>query len=211
MTQPGFVRPPPFAPGMRIGLFGGTFDPPHAAHVHASETALRRLDLDRVWWIVTPGNPLKSHAGLTPLPERIRQARALIHDPRILVTDIEARIGTRYTCDTLAWLTARCGGVKFVWIMGADILAQLHRWRNWRDIAGRVPFAVIDRPGATFAATSSPAGHRLAPWRVREEDARILTEAGVPAFVILHGRRLALSSTMLRKKRSAAVLAPPAA
>ena len=210
MKQPGFVRPPPFAPGMRIGLFGGTFDPPHAAHIHASEMALRRLGLDRVWWIVTPGNPLKSHAGLTPLPERIRQARALIRDPRILVTDIEEKLGTRYTYDTLAWLTSRCAGVTFVWIMGADILAQLHRWRKWREIAGLVPFAVIDRPGATFAAMSSPAGHRLAPWRLREENARRLAEAGAPAFVTLHGRRLALSSTMLRKERSAAVLALPA-
>lgn len=208
MRPAGFVRPPPFAPGMRIGLFGGTFDPPHAAHVHVSETALRRLGLDRVWWIVTPGNPLKAHDGLTPLAERIRQARALARDPRIVVTDIEARIGTRYTFDTLHWLTARCAGVQFVWIMGADILAQLHRWQHWRGIAGLVPFAVIDRPGATFAATASPAAHALARWRIPEAEARKLPGIVPPAFVILHGKRLALSSTMLRKRRAAGALAP---
>lgn len=202
MRQAGFVRPPPFAPGMRIGLFGGTFDPPHAAHVHVSEVALRRLGLDRIWWIVTPGNPLKTHDGLTPLAERIRQARALVHDPRIVVTDIEARIGTRYTFDTLQWLTARCPGVQFVWIMGADILAQLHRWQRWRGITKLVPFAVIDRPGATFAATASPAAQALARWRLKEQDASGLTDTAAPAFAILHGKRLNLSSTMLRKQRA---------
>mgnify|MGYP000082409229 CR=1 FL=1 len=211
MRPAGFVRPPPFAPGMRIGLFGGTFDPPHVAHVHVSEMALRRLGLDRVWWIVTPGNPLKNHAGLTPLAERIRQARALVHDPRIVVTDIEARIGTRYTFDTLRWLTERCPGVQFVWIMGADILAQLHRWQHWREIADLVPFAVIDRPGATFAATASPAAHALSRWRLKEQDACRLTDAGAPAFAILHGKRLNLSSTMLRKQRARADQGAPVA
>lgn len=210
MRQAGFVRPPPFAPGMRIGLFGGTFDPPHAAHVHVSETALRRLGLDRVWWIVTPGNPLKTHDGLTPLAERIRQARALVHDPRIVVTDIEARIGTHYTFDTLQWLKARCPGVHFVWIMGADILAQLHRWQRWRDIAGLVPFAVIDRPGATFASTASPAAHALARWRRKEQDAPRLTDTDARGFAILHGKRLNLSSTMLRKQRARTDQAPVA-
>lgn len=199
---PGFVRPPPFAPGMRIGLFGGTFDPPHAAHVHVSATALRRLGLDRIWWIVTPGNPLKQHGGLTPLDDRIAQARALNRDPRVVVTDIEARIGTRYAVDTVRWLTRRCPGVHFVWVMGADILGELHRWRHWRAMTNMIPLAIVDRPGAGFAAAASPAGHALARWRILESDAPRLAEIGAPAFVMLHGKRLDLSSTMLRKRRA---------
>jgi nicotinate-nucleotide adenylyltransferase len=191
---------------MTIGLFGGTFDPPHAGHVLASETALRRLDLDRVWWLVTPGNPLKDIGRLRPLATRMAEARALTSDPRIVVTDIEARIGTRYTFDTLDWLTRRCPGVRFVWIMGADILAQLHRWQKWREIAELVPFAVVDRPGASFAATASPAAQALARWRVPEARATNLARIGAPAFVILHGKRVDLSSTMLRKQRSTAAI-----
>ncbi len=198
-----FVRPPPTAPGMTIGLFGGTFDPPHAAHVHASETALRRLGLDRVWWLVSPGNVLKDTRGLTPLSERMAQARKLLRDPRIIVTDIEAKIGTRFTFDTLDWLTSRCPDVHFVWIMGTDILAQFHRWQNWRDIADMIPFAVIDRPGSGLAATASPAAQALAQWRLPEQDSSLLAHAQPPAWTILHGKRLDLSSTMLRKNRAA--------
>ena len=193
---------------MKIGLFGGTFDPPHAAHVHASETALRRLGLDRVWWIVSPGNPLKDHGGLTPLLERVAQARRMIRDPRIVVTDIEALIGTRYTFDTLDWLTSRCPDVHFVWIMGTDILAQFHRWQNWRDIAAMVPFAVIDRPGSSLAATASPAAQTLAAGRLPESEAMTLPRAEPPAWTILHGRRIDLSSTMLRKGRAKGLRAP---
>ena len=196
---------------MTIGLFGGTFDPPHAAHVHASETALRRLGLDRVWWIVSPGNPLKDHGGLTPLRERVALARGMIRDPRIVVTDIEARIGTRYTFDTLDWLTSRCPDVHFVWIMGTDILAQFHRWQNWRDIAAMVPFAVIDRPGSGLAATASPAGQALAAGRLPEGEALCLSRAEPPAWTILHGRRIDLSSTMLRKGRAGELRVPEAA
>ena len=187
---------------MAIGLFGGTFDPPHAAHVHASETALRRLGLDRVWWLATPGNVLKNTKSLTPLSHRIAQARKLIRDPRIVVTDIEARIGTRYTFDTLDWLTSRCPDVRFVWIMGTDILAQFHRWQNWRDIADMIPFAVIDRPGSSLAATASPAAKALAQWRLPEQDSSLIALAEPPAWTILYGRRLDLSSTMLRKERA---------
>ncbi len=126
---------PPHAPGMRIGLFGGTFDPPHQAHLGASLLALRRLKLDRVWWLVTPGNPLKNTSGLAPLCERIASARALARHPRIDVTGLEAVIKTRYTYDTLTWLISRCPGVRFVWLMGADNLRSFHRWQNWRGIA----------------------------------------------------------------------------
>jgi len=131
---------------MRIGLFGGTFNPPHEGHRLASLIALKRLKLDAVWWLVTPGNPLKENAGLPPLHERIEAARALADHPRIIVTGLEAQIGTRYTFDTIDHLTRRCAGVRFAWIMGADNLASFHRWQRWREIAALTPIAVIDRP-----------------------------------------------------------------
>ena len=149
---------PPHAPGMRIGLFGGTFDPPHQAHLAAALLALKRLKLDRVWWLVTPGNPLKNTSDLAPLPKRIAAARSLTHHPRIDVTGLEAVIKTRYTYDTISWLVARCPGVRFVWIMGADNLRSFHRWQKWRKIAELVPIVVVDRLGPSLYAAASPAG-----------------------------------------------------
>ncbi|NDB70264.1 MAG: nicotinate-nucleotide adenylyltransferase, partial [Methylocystaceae bacterium] len=144
----GFL--PSHAPGMRIGLFGGSFNPPHQGHLLVSHLALTRLRLDRLWWLVTPGNPLKDSANLAPLDWRISHARALTRDPRIIVTDIEKKIGTQFTSDTLSFLRARCRGVRFVWIMGADNLLEFHRWRHWQEIIRLMPVAIIDRPGATW-------------------------------------------------------------
>src|SRR4029079_17620906 len=148
---------PPHGAGMRIGLFGGTFDPPHAAHLGASLLAMKRLKLDRVWWLVTPGNPLKDTRGLRPLAERMADARRLSRHPRVDVTGLEAVINTRYTYDTLQYLKRRCSGVRFVWVMGADNLRSFYRWQSWRRIANLMPMAVVDRMGSSFYATGGRA------------------------------------------------------
>jgi len=192
---------PPHAPGMRIGLFGGTFDPPHRAHLAASLLALKRLKLDRVWWLVTPGNPLKNTRNLAPLSERIAAARALTHHPRIDVTGLEAVIKTRYTYDTISWLRARCPGVRFVWIMGADNLRSFHRWQRWRGIANLVPIVVVDRLGPSLYAGASPAGQALRTFRLPEQAATTLPDRKAPAWAFLHGLKSPLSSTALRALR----------
>jgi nicotinate-nucleotide adenylyltransferase len=186
---------------MRIGLFGGTFDPPHRAHLAAALLALKRLKLDRVWWLVTPGNPLKNTKGLAPLPKRIAAARALTRHPRIDVTGLEAVIKTRYTYDTISWLVARCPGVRFVWIMGADNLRSFHRWQKWRKIVELVPIVVVDRLGPSLYAAASPAGNALARVRIPEHDASSLPGRKPPVWAFLHGLKSPLSSTALRALR----------
>lgn len=192
---------PPHGRGMRIGLFGGTFDPPHGAHLGAALLALRRLKLDRIWWLVTPGNPLKNTSGLAPLQKRLAAARALARHPRIDVTGIESVIKTRYTYDTIRWLKARCPGVRFVWVMGADNLRSFHRWQRWRDIAKLVPFVVIDRLGPSLYAGASAAGQALRHSRIPEHDAACLPGRKPPAWAFVHGLKSPLSSTALRALR----------
>jgi nicotinate-nucleotide adenylyltransferase len=197
----GLVRLPPLAPGMRVGLYGGSFNPPHAGHRLVSLLALKHLQLDRIWWIVTPGNPLKSHGDLAPTVQRVEEARRLAAHPRIVVTAFEEEIAARYTVDTLAFLVRRYPAVRFVWIMGADNLASFHRWRGWRRIAAMMPIAVIDRPGFTLKATRSRAALRFQPYRLAEGSASCLPALSPPAWVFLHGLRSTLSSTELRRKR----------
>jgi len=192
---------PPHAPGMRIGLFGGTFDPPHQAHLAAALLVLKRLKLDRIWWLVTPGNPLKNTRNLAPLPERIAAARALTQHPRIDITGLEAVIKTRYTYDTISWLLARCPGVRFVWIMGADNLWSFHRWQKWRKISELVPIVVVDRLGPSLYAAASPAGNVLARVRIPEHAAAALPGRKPPVWAFLHGLKSPLSSTALRALR----------
>jgi nicotinate-nucleotide adenylyltransferase len=198
---PDFYRVPPFAPGQRIGLFGGTFDPPHEAHIAACLLAIKRLQLDRVWWLVTPGNPLKDTRDLAPLESRIARARKIARSPRIVVTGLEAGIGVRFTYDTIRYLLARCPGARFVWIMGADNLRSFHRWQNWRDIAALVPIAVVDRLGPSLYAMGSPAAQAIGRYRLPERDAPLLAGRAPPAWVFLHGLKSPLSSTALRAAR----------
>ena len=193
-------RLPPVAPGLKIGLFGGSFNPPHEGHRAASLLALHRLGLDWVWWLVSPRNPLKDPQSLAPHTSRLASVRALAQHPRIAVTGIEAAIDARYSYRTIAYLTQRCPGVHFVWIIGADNLAAFHRWKRWRDIAALVPIAVIDRPGSTWSTIHSPAGVGLSRYRYDENDGRAFAMAKPPAFIFLHGPRSALSSTQLRAK-----------
>jgi nicotinate-nucleotide adenylyltransferase len=191
---------PIHAPGMRIGLFGGSFNPPHAAHRAVSLHALKRLQLDRVWWLVTPGNPLKDVNDLPPLEQRLAAARTLAAHPRIDVSDVEAVIGTQYTYDTIRHLLKECSGVRFVWIMGADNLKSFHRWKNWRGIASLVPIAIVDRGGPARTAASGPAWQALARARIPERQAPTLADRKPPAWVFLHGMKSALSSTALRAR-----------
>src|SRR6476660_4873908 len=184
--------------GMRIGLLGGSFNPPHAAHRAISLFAIKRLKLDRVWWLLTPGNPLKDTGRLHGLAERTNAASEVADDPRIDVSCLEAVIGTRYTVDTITHLRRRISGVRFVWIMGADNLAQFHRWKDWRRIAAEVPIAVIDRPPQSFRALAAPAAQALARYRLPENQAASLPDQRVPAWVFLTGMKLNMSSTWLR-------------
>jgi nicotinate-nucleotide adenylyltransferase len=199
MQLPSVAQAIPFhSSGMRIGLLGGSFNPPHAAHRAISLFALKRLNLDRIWWLLTPGNPLKDTDALHGLAERARAAREVAGDPRIDISCLEAVIGTRYTVDTIIHLRRRVSGVRFVWIMGADNLAQFHRWKDWRRIASAVPIAVIDRPPQSFRALAAPAAQALARYRVPENQAARLADRQAPAWTFLTGMKLNLSSTGLR-------------
>jgi len=189
---------PLYTNGMRIGLLGGSFNPPHIAHRAISLFAIKRLKLDRIWWLVTPGNPLKDNGALHELEERAEAARQMASDPRIDVSCLESVIGTRYTDDTINYLRRRFSGLRFVWIMGADNLAQFHRWQNWQRIASQVPIAVIDRPPQSFRALAAPAARALARYRVPENEAGRLANFRAPAWVFLTGMKINLSSTGLR-------------
>jgi nicotinate-nucleotide adenylyltransferase len=191
------LKLPPHAPGLRVGLLGGSFNPPHAAHRAISLFAMKRLRLDRIWWLVTPGNPLKDTRALPPIDARIAAAQEAADHPRIDVTGLEAVIGTQYSYDTIAYLTVECPGVRFVWIMGADNLKQFHRWKNWLGIASLVPIAVIDR-GGVRAALSGAAANHLARARISERLAGSLITRQPPVWIYLHGLKSTLSSTAIR-------------
>ncbi|MGE8105827.1 nicotinate-nucleotide adenylyltransferase [Allorhizobium sp. NPDC080224] len=184
--------------GMVIGLFGGSFNPPHQGHLLVAEIALRRLGLDQLWWLVTPGNPLKSRTELMPLAERLNACEQLATDPRIKVTAFEKTLGTSYTARTLEFIRTRNPHAHFIWIMGADNLAGFHRWQRWQKIATTFPIAVIDRPGSTLAYLSSKMARTFDYARVDEEDAGVLWQKRAPAWTFIHGPRSTLSSSAIR-------------
>lgn len=201
----GIAKPravlPPHAPGLRIGLFGGSFNPPHDAHREVSLLAMKRLGLDRVWWLVTPGNPLKDTKGLPPVEQRVAAAQSLADHPRIDATGFESVMGLKYSCDTIAYLQKECPDVRFVWIMGADNLKGFHRWKNWRAIFGMVPIAIVDRGGLSLQATSGPAAIHFARARIPENQAMTLADREPPAWIYLHGVKSPLSSTAIREAK----------
>ena len=185
------------APGQVIGLLGGSFDPAHAGHAHITREALKRFGLDRVWWMVSPGNPLKAH-GPAPLVQRMARARAVMQHPRVDVTDIEAQLGTRYTAQTLVALRARYPAVRFVWLMGADNLAQLHLWQDWRQIVETVPIGVLARPGQRISARMSRAATLYAPYRIAGRHSLLLARARAPAWCFVNVPMMDVSSSAIR-------------
>jgi len=190
---------------MAVGLYGGSFNPAHGGHAHVATTALRRLRLDRVIWLVSPQNPLKSPAATAALDERLAQAAHLAArwaaGRSMIVSDLERRIGTRYSIDTVRWLKARFPGVRFVWIMGADGLADFHLWRGWAALAREVPIAVVSRPGVATRSRSSPLARRFAAFRVPARAAGTLADRPAPAWVYLDAPYDFTSSTTLRNSR----------
>jgi nicotinate-nucleotide adenylyltransferase len=192
------------AAGARIGLLGGSFNPAHEGHRQISEDALRHLGLDRVWWLVSPQNPLKSARNMAPLAERMASARRMAAgNRRILVTDLETRLGSTYTADTLTTLTRLLPRVRFVWLMGADNLIQVHQWQDWPQIFNSLPVAVFDRPTYSLVALSSKAARAFARYRLKERSARCLAEARPPAWVFIHCRLNPQSATEIRARQPA--------
>ena len=187
--------------GQRIGLLGGSFDPAHAGHEQMTRVALARFGLDRVWWLVSPGNPLKTE-GPAPLLMRMERARRLMRHPRVQITDIEARIGTRMTADTISVLQQLYRGVHFVWLMGSDNLVQLDQWDRWRDIAGRVPMGIVARPGTRLTGRNARAARILGPAaRLPESRAQGLALYKPPAWVLINMPMTSLSSTAIRQQQ----------
>jgi len=178
-------------------LLGGSFDPAHSGHAHITREALKRFGLDRVWWLVSPGNPLKAR-GPAPLADRMKHAQNVMRHPRVEVTDIEARLGTRYTAQTIARLQQMYPQVRFVWLMGADNMAQFHLWQDWRGIMQSVPVGVLARPGERISARLSRAAALYAPYRIPGRFGHLLGRATAPAWCFVNVPMNSSSSTAIR-------------
>ena len=187
--------------GPRIGLLGGSFNPAHEGHLHISLLALDHLALDELWWLVSPQNPLKPVDGMAAFDERLVAAHELAEDPRITVSDMERRLGTRYTADTLRALNKRFPRTKFVWVMGADNLEQISSWRNWTAIFEAVPIAVFDRPNYSYGALACGAARRYASSRIDQRQAPRLAGLSPPAWVLVRSKLHAASATSIRESR----------
>jgi nicotinate-nucleotide adenylyltransferase len=202
-----WVRPPgPVADGLRVGLLGGSFNPAHEGHIYASALALKQLQLDYVWWLVSPQNPLKYANGMAAFGERLALARHFVRHPRIVVTGLEAVLGTRFTVDTLHAVQNRFARLRFVWLMGSDNLLQLPRWRDWQAIFAAMPVAVVARPGTALAARASKAATRFRNAYV--PPSRHIPVMPSPAWTILDAKRSGASATALRAGPGLAKLAP---
>ena len=188
--------------GTRIGLLGGSFNPAHEGHRLVANLALRRLRLDQVWLMVSPGNPLKSAAGMAPLTQRLDGAQKAGDGRRVVATAIEASFGTSYSVDTLRMLRRRFQRAKFVWIMGADLLTELPRWRRWRAIVADLPFAVLPRPGYTRRALAGHAARCLRSGRRPAHEAPVLADSR-SGWVFLPTRQNPTSATAIRLARNA--------
>lgn len=185
----------------KIGLLGGSFNPAHEGHRDISLAALSYLGLDEVWWLVAPQNPLKSSRDMAPFALRLAEARLVAAHPRIRVSDLEMRFGTRYTADTLKRLKHQFRAYRFVWLMGADNLAGMAAWKDWQQIFHLVPIAVFDRPTYTYRALAAKAARRFACFRAREQSARTLVTSPPPAWTFVHHRLNPISATEIRRKR----------
>lgn len=194
------AKAPPRGRRRRIGLLGGSFNPAHEGHLYISRVALARLGLDEVWWLVSPQNPLKSRRGMAPFAVRVAAARKVARHPRIRVSGIEAEFGTSYTADSLRHLLRRFPETRFVWLMGADNLIQINRWRDWAGIFAAMPVAVFARPTYSLKALASAAARQFAWARVPEAATGALTERRPPAWAFLHIRPSAASATAIRAK-----------
>ncbi len=183
-----------------VGLLGGSFNPAHDGHLYVSNEALKRLALDEVWWLVSPQNPLKPRAGMAPFEERLAGARHAARHPRIKVSDLEARLGTTYTAETLGRLTKRPGH-RFLWLIGADNLLQLANWQHWERIFALAPIAVFDRTPYSRSSLTSKAGKRFAEARLDERDAHLLKDKATPAWAYIHLPPHPASSTAIRAGR----------
>lgn len=190
---------PPVRPGQTIGLLGGSFDPAHAGHVHVTREALKRFGLGSVWWLVSPGNPLKAR-GPAPMARRMARARQVMQHPEVFISDVEAQIGSRYTAETLRALRAARPGARFVWLMGADNLAQFDQWQDWQEIMQSVPVGVLARPDARTAARSSRAARIYAAQRLPGRYSQQLARAEAPCWCFINVPMLAISSTRLREE-----------
>lgn len=183
---------------MTIGILGGSFNPAHRGHRHISLEAMRRLGLDAVWWMVSPQNPLKSSDGMAPFAQRLASASREAGHPRIVPTDIEVRLNSRYTAETLALLQARFPRTRFVWMMGADNLQQIHRWQDWHSIFERWPVAVFDRPGYLLRSMAAPAAKRFRRQQISSRTAMKAIKGKTPVWFFGHIRLDSASATVIR-------------
>ena len=187
------------SPNQKIGILGGSFNPAHEGHLSISKIALQRLNLDEVWWIISPRNPLKKYDILYDFEDRVSSAEKAIDTKHISISRLEKNAQIKYTIGTIEYLNTRYVGTKFVWIMGADNLKDFHRWREWDKLAITVPIAIIDRPSSSLDVTSSLFANKYRKYRVDEADAQNLADKKKPAWVFLHSKLNDQSSSQLRK------------